>query len=182
MEEGGKIMARPTNKEELLIVANANFLRLYHFLDQMSEEEKQATFVFEDRDRNVKDILIHLYEWHMLCIKWLDINMHQMRSSFLPHPYNWKTYPKMNIEFVEKHQQTSYEQAYLMLKKSHDQMIKWIERLSQEELFTKKYYDWTGTSNIGSYCISVTSAHYEWAMKKLNKHIKTYHETKQGGK
>ena len=44
-------MARPTNKEELLTVAKKNFLRLYHLVDQMSEEEKCATFVFKDRDR-----------------------------------------------------------------------------------------------------------------------------------
>lgn len=174
-------MARPTNKDELLAVAHTGFLQLYHLLDHMSEEEKKVTFVFEDRDKNVKDILIHLYEWHMLCIKWLDINMNQMRCSFLPQPYNWKTYPKMNIEFVEKHQRTSYEQAYQMLKESHKKVMEWIHHLSQDELFTKKYYDWTGTTNIGSYFISVTSAHYEWAMKKMNKHIKTYREMKQEG-
>lgn len=176
------MMARPTNKEGLLEAAKTNFLRLNDLLDQMSEEERRATFAFEDRDRNVKDVLIHLYEWHMLCIKWLDINMHQMKCSFLPYPYNWKTYPKMNIEFVQKHQQTSYEEAYQMLQTSHNQVMSWIERLSQEELFTKKYYDWTGTTHIGSYCISVTSAHYEWAMKKLNKHMKTYREIQQGGR
>lgn len=175
-------MARPSNKDELLAAANTNFIRLYHLLDSMSEEEKKATFVFEDRDKNVKDILIHLYEWHMLCIKWLDTNMNHILVSFLPHPYNWKTYPKMNIEFVEKHQQTSYEQAQRILRESHDKVMKWIHRLSQDELFTKKYYDWTGTTNVGSYCISVTSAHYEWAMKKIKKHIKTYREMKQGEK
>ncbi|WP_297115142.1 ClbS/DfsB family four-helix bundle protein, partial [uncultured Porphyromonas sp.] len=31
---------------------------------------------------------------------------------------------------------------------------------------------WTGTSILGAYCVSVTASHYDWAMKKIKKHIK----------
>ncbi len=43
---------------------------------------------------------------------------------------------------------------------------------SNEELFTKQYFSWTGTSSLGAYFISATSSHYDWAMKKLKKQIK----------
>ena len=38
--------------------------------------------------------------------------------------------------------------------------------------FQKNVYDWVGGSTIGSYFVSVTSSHYEWAMKKLKAHRK----------
>ena len=44
---------------------------------------------------------------------------------------------------------------------------------SDEELFTKRIFDWTGTSTLGSYTVSATASHYDWAMKKIKAHIKT---------
>lgn len=43
---------------------------------------------------------------------------------------------------------------------------------SDEELFTKKYFRWTGTTDLGSYFVSTLSSHYEWALKKLKEHRK----------
>ena len=42
-----------------------------------------------------------------------------------------------------------------------------IEVFSDEELFTKRFFSWTGTTTLGSYCVSATSSHYDWAIKKL---------------
>jgi len=75
----------------------------------------------------------------------------------------------MNIELWKKHQQTSLQKAKELLEKSHSQVMSLIERFSEEELFTKAYFSWTGTTSLGSYCISATSSHYDWAMKKLKK-------------
>jgi len=37
-----------------------------------------------------------------------------------------------------------------------------IEIHNDDELFTKKKYNWTGTTSLGSYFISATSSHYDW--------------------
>ncbi len=47
-----------------------------------------------------------------------------------------------------------------------------IDTFSNDELFTKGVFDWTGTTTLGSYCISATASHYDWAIKKLKAHIK----------
>jgi hypothetical protein len=60
-----------------------------------------------------------------------------------------------------------------MLEKSHNAAIKLIETFSDEDLFTKKRLSWTGNSTLGSYCISATSSHYDWAIKKLKTQIKS---------
>ena len=171
-------MPRPTNKAELLAAADSQFAKLWKLIDGMSEDMQAAAFAFEDRDKNVRDVLVHLYEWHQLLLRWAPANLAGEAKPFLPPPYNWKTYGDMNVGFWEKHQATPYEQAREMLRQSHAEVMALIEGFSDEALFTKQYYSWTGTSSLGSYCVSATSSHYDWAMKKLKNHIKTY----QGGR
>ena len=53
----------------------------------------------------------------------------------------------------------------------HDSLEEHSE-YSNEELFTKKYFNWTGTTDLGSYFVSTTSSHYDWAIKKIKSHCK----------
>ncbi|MDL2304926.1 ClbS/DfsB family four-helix bundle protein [Bacteroides sp. OttesenSCG-928-D19] len=165
-------MPRPTTKQDLIVAANLQFDKLWQLIDSMPEEKQLAVFSFEDRDRNVRDVLIHLYEWHQLLLNWLRSNQAGKSATFLPEPYNWKTYPQMNVEFWKKHQNTPLPEAMASLKESHADVMILIEQFTNEELFTKKHFSWTGTTNLGSYCISATASHYDWGMKKLKKHIK----------
>lgn len=165
-------MPRPTTKQDLIIAANEQFKKLNSLIDSMPEEKQHAAFSFEDRDKNLRDVLIHLYEWHQLLLNWISANKAGNAASFLPDPYNWKTYPKMNVGFWEKHQTTPLDKAKSLLNESHSEVLKLIESFTNEELFTKKHFAWTGTTSLGSYCVSATSSHYDWAIKKIKKHIK----------
>lgn len=166
-------MARPQNKASLLEAGDLNYQKLMDLIESLGEHGQHATFNFEDRDRNIRDVLIHLYEWHQLLIRWIEANMREELRPFLPEPYNWKSYPEMNIKFWEMHQLTPYPQAVVMLKDSHHEVRSLIEQRTDEELFTKKYFKWTGTTSLGSYCVSATSSHYDWALKKIRKHKKS---------
>ena len=165
-------MARPTTKDQLTQAAEENFKKLFALINSMTEAEQSQTFSFDDRDRNIRDVLVHLYEWHQLLLNWVQSNQSGNKANFLPDPYNWKTYPQMNIKFWEKHQTTSLETAVVLLEKSHYDVITLINTFSTEVLFTSKYFPWTGTTSLGSYCVSATSSHYDWAIKKIKKHKK----------
>ena len=67
-------MARAATKQELIQSAADQYDKLWHLIDSMTDEEQRATFLFEDRDRNLRDILIHLYEWHQLLLNWIASN------------------------------------------------------------------------------------------------------------
>ena len=43
---------------------------------------------------------------------------------------------------------------------------------SDEELFTRGHFDFTGNLNLASYVAGSTSSHYDWAIKKIRKHKK----------
>ncbi len=163
-------MARPTTKDGLIEAANDQYGKLLMLIDAMPAATQQAEFAFEDRDRNVRDVLIHLHGWHQLLLNWVAANRAGQAVPFLPEPYNWKTYPQMNIELRDRHQDTSFDQAYAQLKTSHAEVVALIESFTEDELFTKRHFRWTGTTNLASYCISATSSHYAWAVKKLKLH------------
>ena len=167
-------MPRPTSKSDLIQAATDQFAKLWTLIDEMSDEEKSADIVPNERDKNVRDVLAHLYEWHCLLLNWIRSNTNGNPAPFLPAPYNWKTYPQMNVVFWEKHQNTSYTDAETMLKKTHKEVMAIIETFSNEDLFSKGAFDWTGTTTLGSYCVSATSSHYDWAMKDIKKALKKY--------
>ncbi|MBF1213061.1 ClbS/DfsB family four-helix bundle protein [Gemella morbillorum] len=175
-------MARPQTKEGLLIVAKENFEKLNTLISKMSDKELTTPFDFSKdekkkeahwkRDKNLRDVLIHLYEWHQLILNWVESNQKGEEKPFIPQPYNWRTYGDMNVEFWKKHQNTSLEDATKALQKSHKDVLKLVENFTNEELFSKKVYKWVGGSTLGSYFVSATSSHYDWAIKKLKAHQK----------
>lgn len=185
-------MARPTTKPDLIKTANEQFDKLLVLMASMSKEEQNSNFDFGDdflqkqkeahwkRDKNVRDVLIHLYEWHKLLLNWVTANQNGENKPFIPAPYNWKTYGQMNVEFWNNHQSTSLDSAMSMLKESFHDVMKMIDNFSNDELFAKGSLSWTGTSTLGSYCVSATASHYDWAIKKIKTHIKTYKGTHKG--
>lgn len=175
-------MGRPTTKNDLLEAAKNNYEMLNEFIASMTEKELETPFAFgEDtkkkeahwkRDKNLRDVLIHLYEWHQLQLSWIEDNLNGEEKAFLPKPYTWRTIGTMNEFFCKKHQNTSLDEAKEMFYQSHEEMMKLAENFSNEELFSKGVYKWVGGSTLGSYFVSNTSSHYNWALKKLKAHRK----------
>ena len=175
-------MSRPVTKPELLSAAVKKYEEMNKLISSLSEKELETAFDFTKmksrkeahwgRDKKLRDILIHLYEWHQLLLNWVSANEKGEERPFLPAPYNWRTYGEMNVTFWKKHQNTTLEEAKRMLEKSHSEVMALAERLTDEELFTKDAFKWTGGNMLGSYFVSATSSHYDWAMKKLKAHQK----------
>ena len=175
-------MGRPTTKDELMTASQVNYENLNTIIDSMTETELSEPFDFKadvskkeahwKRDKNLRDVLIHLYEWHNLLLKWIERSRSGEKASFIPQPYNWRTYGDMNIEFWKNHQSTTLEAAKSMLEQSHRKVMELAQTFSNEELFSKEIYPWVGSSTLGSYFTSVTASHYVWAVKKLKAHRK----------
>ena len=99
---------------------------------------------------------------------------YKIMRKIMPTPYNWRTYPQMNVNFWKKHQNTLYELAAGNLKKKHSEAMRLIDMFSEEQLFTKNIFSWTGSTPFGTYCVSATSTHYDWAIKCIKQAIKSF--------
>ena len=186
-------MPRPQNKADLIALAEKNYDELLKFIDSMSEDEKNTPFDFSSlnkkeahwsRDRNVRDVICHLTEWHKLLLKFVAENMKGEKGGksenkkpaivyqFLPEPYSWKNYGDMNRAIWQSCQNITTENALAGFAESHRKVLELARSFSNDELFEKKHFAWTGTTNLGAYFISTTSSHYDWALKKLKAHRK----------
>ena len=106
-DRGTNSMSRPTSKTDLMTAAADNYRKLNALIDGLTEKELTTEFDFAadekkkeahwKRDKNLRDVLIHLYEWHQLLLSWVQANQNGEEKPFLPRPYNWKTYGEMNV-------------------------------------------------------------------------------------
>ncbi len=179
-------MPRPTNKNDLIKVANDEFAKLCKILENTPKELLNSDFKIalpkNTRDKNARDVLVHLFEWQKMLENFIlnNLNLNSVKitqkasvTPFLPSPYNFKTYPKLNIELHKKHQNTSFETAFNELKASHERVLQLLEKISEDDLFAKARFKFTLTSSLASYAISSTSSHYMWAIKQLKAGFKS---------
>lgn len=77
-------MPRPRTKNDLITAAKENYENLNLLISKMIEEALSTPFDFSrdenkkevhwKRDKNLRDVLIHLYEWHQLILNWVPSN------------------------------------------------------------------------------------------------------------
>lgn len=95
-------MPRPRNKEDLIIAATTNYEKLLILIESRTESEKNSCYDFSadekkkeahwKRDKNLRDVLMHLHEWHLLLLEWIKNREDGSNKPFLIEGYNWKTY------------------------------------------------------------------------------------------
>lgn len=173
-------MANPTTKKELIETAQTEFTELWKLIDSMTEEEQTASFEFEDRDKNIRDVLVHLYEWHQMFSIWHREGTVEGGLPDVPKKgYTWRQLKELNSTIWQKYQKTPLNEAKLLLLESHTKVMQLLESHTEEEIFDKKRDKWTKSSNLNSYFHANTGSHYRWANKKITKHLKTYRKAKK---
>ena len=174
-------MANPTTKQELLISMADGYAKLCEQIAKMSEEEAAASFDFSadpkkcgvrwQYDRCLRDLLIHLYEWQVLMRVFVQNIRDGRPKDYLPDEYR-RNYHEMDKMLVEKHQDTSLEEAKRLLALTQEEMLRLTESFTEEELFTKGYYKNTYTTSMAAYFLIVTTSPYGQAVKLLKTHQK----------
>ncbi|OEK04246.1 ClbS/DfsB family four-helix bundle protein [Roseivirga misakiensis] len=165
-------MPRPTSKQELLAASEANYKRLLDLIDSYSADEVNTEFAPGTLNRNIKDVLAHLHEWHLIMQGWYKTGMAGEKPAMPAEGYTWKTLPEFNREVWKKHKEMAYDVAKASFQQSHQQIQQIISSHTDKELFEKKRYKWTGSTSLGAYLISNTSSHYDWAFKLIKKGMK----------
>lgn len=162
-------MARPKTKSELLDLSKANFKKLNDFVEKMDIVEQYKDFRPGTMNRNIRDVLMHLHHWHLMMMNWYKTGMAGEKPEMPAKGYTWKTTPELNKWIWEKYKDICLEEAKKHLKTSHNEIRNTIKSHTNEELFEKKRYKWTGTTSLGAYLVSATSSHYDWAFKLIRK-------------
>ena len=167
-------MPRPKTKEQLLSLSQENLDRLFSLIEPLSPEDRAKPGV--NGDWSVKDILAHLTAWHHLFFTWYEAGSRGEKPEMPAPGYTWKMTPELNEKIYQEHRHQADDSIAAELKDSHEKMMALIEGHSDEELFTKKRYQWTGSTSLGSYAVSASSSHYQWAIDLIRKWVKSLPE------
>ncbi len=162
-------MPRPKSKEELLTLGKANYDKLIRYIDSFSKEAQIGDFPEGTLNRNIRDVLGHLHHWHLLMVKWHEIGMKGEKPAMPEEGHTWRTVPELNAEIQKLYSEIPLIEIKDELQKSFDRLQKVIAVYSDEELFTKKKYKWTGSTSLAAYLISATSSHYDWGYKLIKR-------------
>jgi len=162
-------MPRPKTKEELIGLSNKNYQLLIDFVRSFSADEQLKEFTEGTMNRNIRDVLAHLHHWHLMMLEWYEVGMRGEKPEMPAKGYSWKTTPDLNKVIWEKYNSTHLSIIFSMLDDSFNQLQEVINGHSNDELFEKKRFKWTGTTSLGSYLVSATSSHYDWAYKLIKK-------------
>ena len=165
-------MPRPTSKKELLALSQANYKELMALVNSYSTQEAQKEFPPGTMNRNIRDVLAHLHQWHLMMLDWYKVGMSGEKPSMPAEGYTWKTLPALNKKIWEDYRTTDLARVKKLLNASYKKVRALIAKHSDKELFEKKRYKWTGSTSLGAYLVSNTSSHYDWAIKRIKKSMK----------
>lgn len=162
-------MSKPTTKEELLYQSQNTFDKLLNYINNLTLEEQEKEFPLGSLNRNIRDLLAHLHHWHLMMLEWYKVGMEGNKPAMPANGYTWKEIPQLNIQIQRQYSSVPLNEVKHLLGKSYNHVQQLILAHTDEELFTKKYYTWTGSTSLGAYLISATSSHYSTILKLLKK-------------
>jgi hypothetical protein len=160
-------MARAKNKTELIQSSQEKFEELLEIVSSVPESHRDKEGVCELW--SVKDILAHLHAWHMLFLTWYQVGMAGERPAMPAPSLTWKQTPELNQMIYEEYKDASLDEIITSINGSFQEVFSIIQKHSDQELFTKKKYKWTGSTSMGSYLVSATASHYSWAIDLIKK-------------
>lgn len=114
---------------------------------------------------SIKDILAHLHEWHNMLDLWYNVGR-KGKTPQTPLPgYKWSQLKEVNEIIFQKYKEMPLDVVIEGLKKTHERVLKLVNELPAEGIFTRGYFKWTGDSYFRSYIRPNSSGHYNWAKK-----------------
>ena len=100
-------MARPATKQDLEFLAKENYQKLLSLIETLPEEQREDSFPEGTMNRNIRDVIGHLYHWHLLFLNWYEVGMRGEKPKIPKEGYTFSDTPKLNREIWEQCQKVS---------------------------------------------------------------------------
>lgn len=139
--------------------------------------EQQWSLLWESVDRcqqhpgsekELKQILAHLYCWHRLLIGWFKDGV--SGTPGLPAKgFNWQQTRQLNAQLDEEMLPISMQSIVRRLRLSHRNVLNLVNQLTEKQFVEAGHFPWTGKHAASSYIAPNMVSHYRWAIKKIKK-------------
>ena len=159
-------MSRFATKQELLDDIVKERGKLETLLDEIPEERKLDEVV---DGMTVKDFIAHRTEWGRMAIRWYTEARAGEQPAVPTERYKWNQLKDLNAEIQRRFAEVPLERIEDEFAVVHDRLYRLIADATEEELFTKDYYSFTGKSDLATYMNSATASHYRSAYRHISK-------------
>jgi hypothetical protein len=163
-------MPRPTSKAQLLSAMQKEHAELKKLLGTLTPD--QLAHTSRTTKWSIKDVLAHLMEWEQMCLSWYKAGVRGILPPLPAEGYNWAQLPALNRAIYQKYRDRPLAEVLKQYRASYRQILKTVQGIDEENLFTPGRYAWTGKNAAAAYFIGATSSHYAWARKEVRKCLK----------
>ena len=131
-------MARPATKQDLEFLAKENYQKLLSLIETLPEKQREDSFPEGTMNRNICDVIGHLYHWHLLFLNWYEVGMRGEKPKIPKEGYTFSDTPKLNREIWEQCQKVSLAEILSLFEASHNKVFQLIQKHSDEKSFLPK--------------------------------------------
>jgi hypothetical protein len=160
-------VSRPATRSELLDRMDTEFDALLARVDQLDAAVRDAPGACDAW--SIKDLMAHLDAWHELVLTWEQQGRAGGKPQMPAPGLSWAQLPELNDEIWQRTRHDPWPDVRERLVASHDRVRAMVAGYTDEDLFTKRRFPWTGSTSVGSYAVSATTSHYDWAAKLIRK-------------
>lgn len=158
-------MPKQTSKAQLLTDIATDRRRLEKNLAGLSEDEMLQAGV--TGVWSVKDILAHLAAWEKLFLGWYSAGMSGGAVETTPVGMCQTAMDSINERIFAQNKDRSLQDVLAEFHASFRQVMKVIEAIPEEDMFTKGRFAWTGKLLLADYIAGNTCSHYAWAKTQI---------------
>ncbi len=159
-------MSRFTTKAELMRDASDAWARLQDLLASIPDAAKTVEVI---DSMSIKDFLAHRAEWGRMMVGWYREASIVGEPAVPTEQYGWNQLGELNAEIHERFLHVPLDELEGELAAVHAELMQLIEGCTEDELFTRRFYAFTKTSDLATYFTSATGGHYRSAYKHINK-------------
>jgi hypothetical protein len=165
-------VSRPTTRTELLARIDSDFASLMLEVDRVPPDlrcDEGACGAW-----SVKDLLAHLDGWHELVLSWERAGRAGEPVAIPAPGLTWAQLPVLNDQIWQRTRADAWDEVRARLDASHAAIRAVVSDYSEDDLFTKRRFPWTGSTSVGSYAVSATTSHYDWARTLIRRFVRTH--------
>ena len=171
-------MSRFSTKEDLLADAATARVKLEGLLDEIPDTAKLEPIV---DGMSVKDFITHRTEWGRMMINWYNEAAAAGTPAVPAEGYTWGQLNELNAEIHTRFVDTPLDEAEARFTRTNDELFALINGCTEDELFEKHFYSFTGTTDLAAYFTSATGGNYRSAYKHINRWWRANKNTLAGG-
>ena len=159
-------MSRFTTKQELVDDIAKERRLLAELLAQIPDEQKLVEVI---DGMSVKDFLADRAEWGRMVIGWYTEAKAGCTPAVPSERFKWNQQKELNAWIHDRFADIGLQEVEQDFADVQDLLDQMLEEITEDELFAKKYYAFTGKSDLATYVNASTTAHYRSARRHIGK-------------